>query len=112
MRLAALLLLAVITGCATTSHEERASLLAEPIDCASAEADIASLKAAMPSKGERARSVVQTMTPIGAVAGVATGSYTDRAAVLTGRTQDELSARIEEIKATCSIEQQSATGSR
>jgi hypothetical protein len=110
MRLAALILLAALTGCASTIHDERVSLLAEPIDCASADADIAALEAAMPSKGERAKSMVQTVVPIGAIASVATGSYRDRANVLTGRTQDELSARIEEIKATCGIEEPSRTG--
>jgi hypothetical protein len=97
------LLLGLLAGCATASHEERATLLAEPIDCATAPADLAALEAAMPSRGERAKSALQTVTPIGAAAGVVTGSYKDRAAVLTGRTESELNARIEAIKAECAI---------
>ncbi|MEL7471623.1 MAG: hypothetical protein AAFN27_24480 [Pseudomonadota bacterium] len=95
-----------LAGCASTAiYDERESLLAEPVDCAVAEQDIADLEAAMPSRRERALSVVQSVTPIGAASGVVRGSYRDRAAVLTGRTEDELSARIEEIQQTCGIEQ-------
>ncbi len=103
MKLAPFALLALIAGCTTTIHADRASLLAEPVNCETAEADIAALEAAMPSRGERAKSVLQTVTPIGAVSGAVTGSYTDRAAVLTGRTKGELTARIEDIQATCGL---------
>lgn len=96
----------LLVGCASNAiHDERESLLAEPVDCDVAEEDIAALEAAMPSRGERALSVVQTVTPIGAASGVFRGSYRDRAAVLTGRTEGELSARIDEIRQTCGLEQ-------
>ncbi|MEL6475127.1 MAG: hypothetical protein AAFQ21_13675 [Pseudomonadota bacterium] len=99
-----------LAGCASTAvYDERESLLAEPVDCTVAEEDIAALEGAMPSRGERALSVVQTVTPIGAASGVVRGSYRDRAAVLTGRTKGELSARIEEIRQTCGLEQTDAT---
>ena len=100
----------LVAGCASTAiYDERESLLAEPVDCTVAEEDIAALEAAMPSRGERALSVVQTVTPIGAASGVVRGSYRDRAAVLTGRTEGELSARIDEIRQTCGLEQTEAT---
>jgi len=99
----------LLVGCTTTIYEERESLLAEPVDCAVADEDIAALEAAMPSRRERALSVVQTVHPVGAASGVVTGSYRDRAAVLTGRTKDELSARIEEIRQTCGLEQSDQT---
>ena len=93
-----------LVGCASNAvYEERESLLAEPVDCEVAEEDVAALEAAMPSRGERALSAVQSVTPIGAVSGVVRGSYRDRAAVLTGRTQGELTARIEEIRETCGL---------
>lgn len=103
MKLASLIVVALLAGCATASEEERASLLAEPVNCETAEEDIAALEAAMPSRGERAGSVVRTFTPVGVVAGVVTGSYRDRAAVLTGRTEEALAARISEINAECRI---------
>ncbi len=101
MKLATITLCLLVAGCASTVHDDRDSLLAEPIDCSVAEADIAALEAAMPTRRERALSAVQTVTPIGAVTGIVRGSYTDRAAVLTGRTQDELQARIDDIEETC-----------
>mgnify|MGYP006266905907 CR=1 FL=1 len=101
--LAAVVVAIFVAGCATATTEEREALLGKPIDCAVAEQDIAELDAAMPSRRERAGSVVQTVTPVGAVTSVATGSYRDRASVLTGRTEDELSARIEEIEQVCGV---------
>jgi len=96
----------LLAGCATASHAERESLLAQPINCDVAEEDIAALEAAMPSRQERAKAGVQSVTPIGAASGVLTGSYRDRASVLTGRTSDELNARIAEIKTECPSEEQ------
>lgn len=103
MRLASIGALAFLAGCATASHAEREALLAAPIDCATAQTDIAALEAAMPSRRERARSAVQSVTPVGAVGGVVTGSYDDRLAVLTGSTEEELSARIQAIQSECAI---------
>lgn len=95
----------LLAGCASSAvYEERESLLAEPINCDVAEEDIAALEAAKPSRRERALSAVQTVTPIGAATSVVSGSYKDRASVLTGRQEGELSARVEEIKQTCGIE--------
>lgn len=95
--------LSYLGGCATASHTERDALLAEPINCETAEEDILALKSALPSKGERARSAIQTVTPVGLVTGVATQSYKKRAAVLSGRTEDELQARIKQIREACEI---------
>lgn len=103
MKIAPLVLVGLVLGCATASHDERASLLAEPVNCETAQEDVAALQAAMPSRGERAKSAVQSVTPVGALSGVVRGSYRDRAAVLTGRTEEELAARIKEIQAQCAL---------
>ncbi len=103
MKLASISLLAVLAGCATTSHAERETLLAAPINCATAQTDIAALEAAMPSRRERARSAVQSVTPVGAVGGVVTGTYDERLGVLTGGAEEELSARIAAIQSECTI---------
>lgn len=103
MRLASIAALFLFAGCASASHGEREALLAAPINCATAETDIAALTAAMPSRRERARSVVQTVTPVGAVGGVVTGTYDERLGVLTGDIEDEMSARINAIQSECGI---------
>jgi hypothetical protein len=103
MKLEPLFLIALLAGCATASHKERASLLAQPVNCETAQEDIAALEAAMPSRGERAGSALKTVTPVGVVTGVVTHSYKNSAAVLTGRTKEELAGRISEIRAACGI---------
>ena len=110
MRIIAVFVL--IGGCATATVSERASLLAEPVDCATAQEDIAALEAAMPSRAERLASAVGTLTPIGAVAGAVTGSYGERADLLMGRTQAELDERIQEIRSTCRISEQAISETR
>lgn len=93
--------LALLAGCATASHAERTALLDAPIECTTADADIAALEAAHPSSGERARSILQSATPVGAVTGAATRSYADRASVAIGKTGSNIETRIAEIKQQC-----------
>ncbi|MEO0982834.1 MAG: hypothetical protein AAFX03_09315 [Pseudomonadota bacterium] len=103
MKPLAIAMLAVLGGCATASHDERSGLLDQPITCATAEEDLAALEAALPSRGERARSAVQSVTPVGVATGVVTGSYGDRVSVLTGAAEDELRTRMDEIETTCGL---------
>lgn len=101
MRLLFIAGLALLSGCATAGYGEREALLAAPVNCATAETDLAALEAAMPSRRERARAAVQSVTPVGAVSGAVTGTYDDRLEVLSGATEEQLSARIDEIKSQC-----------
>lgn len=101
MKLLLLCAVALPAGCASAGHADRAVLLNAPIDCSTAETDIAALEAAEPSGGERARSIIQSVTPVGLVTGAATGSYADRAAVATGKTQSAIDTRIVEIAQSC-----------
>lgn len=103
MRFVPVAAIMLLGACATVSHEEREALLAAPVNCATAEADLAALEAAMPSRRERARSAVQSVTPVGAVRGAVTGTYDDRLEVLTGATEEQLSARINAIETECGI---------
>tara|TARA_R110000765_G_scaffold53003_1_gene106429 strand:- start:126 stop:470 length:345 start_codon:yes stop_codon:yes gene_type:complete len=93
--------LALLAGCATASHAERTAFLDAPIECATADTDIAALEAAQPSPGERARSILQSATPVGVVTGAATRSYADRASVAIGKTGSDIETRIAEIKQQC-----------
>lgn len=96
MRRVIIPVLARVAGCAT-SHSERDARLAAPIDCEVAEADIAALEAAKPSRRERARSAMLSVTPVGVVKGAVTGKDDENLEVLTGSTEEELTARIDEI---------------
>ena len=92
-----------IAACATATHSERQALLEQPVNCETAKADISAIEEALPSSGERARSVAQSVTPVGAATGLISGKYEERFAILTGRTKEELEARIVEIETTCGI---------
>ncbi|MEL6569343.1 MAG: hypothetical protein AAFQ22_13065 [Pseudomonadota bacterium] len=106
MKILPMSLVALLAACATASHGERQALLAEPVSCATAEEDLAALEAALPSPGERARSAVQSVTPVGAASGVVSGDYDERVDVLTGRTSQDLIARMDEIRSTCGLAEQ------
>ncbi|GGD11314.1 hypothetical protein [Aquisalinus flavus] len=103
MRLACIAMIALLAGCATANQGGPETLLAAPVDCSTAESDLAALEAAMPSRRERARSAVQSVTPVGALSGAVTGTYTERLEVLSGATEEQLSARIDDIKSQCGI---------
>jgi len=97
----AMLTVGVVAGCAQTTQNERADLLDRPIDCATAEIDIAALKAAIPGAGERAAAGVRLVVPVARIAGRVTGQLDERREIASGRTEDDLRARIVEIKAAC-----------
>jgi hypothetical protein len=109
MTLSPLFLVVVVAGLGAAKHEERDTLLNKPVNCETAAEDIAALEAAMPSPGERLTSVVKSLTPVGAAVSVVTGNYKDNAAVLTGRTKEELTARVKEIQVTCGIPETTET---
>ena len=92
-----------IAACATATHSQRQALLEQPVNCETAKEDIAALEEALPSSAERARSVAQSVTPVGAATGLISGKYDENFAILTGRTKEELEARIVEIETTCEI---------
>ncbi len=99
--LIALLALGAVAGCAQTPWEARADLLDRPIDCEVADVDIAALEAAIPGAGERAAAGLRLVVPVSRIAGRVTGKLDDRREIASGRTEDELRARIAQIKAAC-----------
>lgn len=98
-----------LVGCATASHEERAELLEKPINCETAEDDMIELAEALPSGSERAKSVFQSVTPVGLATGVLKRENKDKIKVATGKTERDLEARITEIEQTCGLESTAGT---
>ena len=98
---AALLAVGALAGCAQTTQSERADLLDRPIDCETANIDIAALKAAIPGAGERAAAGVRLVVPVSRISGRVTGQLDDRREIASGRTEEDLRARIAEIEAAC-----------
>ncbi|HAH10728.1 MAG TPA: hypothetical protein DCL54_03515 [Alphaproteobacteria bacterium] len=109
MTLSPLFLVVVVAGLGSAKHEERDTLLNKPVNCETAAEDIAALEAAMPTGGERLKSAVQTFSPVGRVVGVVRGTREDTKDVLTGRTKEELTARVKEIRVACGLPEPTET---
>ncbi len=107
--LAALVAVGALAGCAQTTQTNRADLLDQPIDCATADIDIAALEAAIPGAGERAAAGVRLVVPVARIAGRVRGELDDRREIASGRTEEDLRARIAEIEAACPAASASAT---
>ncbi|MEL6171255.1 MAG: hypothetical protein AAFR02_04485 [Pseudomonadota bacterium] len=107
--LPAFALLLLVASCATASHDDRDALLAKPVDCATADADIEALTDALPSGGERTLSALQSITPVGLATGAVRREYRDRASVATGKTERNINSKIADIYETCSPDDEAVT---
>ena len=104
------MLLVLFTGCVSKNHSPIPSIndsvkrqLGAPINCATAQADIKLLEEERASVAKRIVSGVRSVFPISAVAGLLMGDYADRVHVATGQYNDDLGAKIGEIRAACGI---------
>jgi hypothetical protein len=100
------------TGCSNrknhsplpTISEEAQTELKKPVDCSTASQDIAILEEEKASVGKRMLSGVRSVFPIAAVAGILMGDYGDRVSVAAGTYNDDIEAKIKEIKTVCEIQ--------
>jgi len=97
----AMLAVGLVAGCAQTTQSDRADLLDQPIDCTTADIDIAALEAAIPGASERAAAGLRLIVPVARIAGRVTGQLDDRREIASGRTEEQLRTRIAEIEAAC-----------
>ena len=91
----------LLAGCTQTQQNARADLLDRPIDCAAADLDMAALEAAIPGAGERAAAGLRLVVPVTRIAGRGTGQLDDRREIASGRTEEDLRARIAAIEKAC-----------
>ncbi|MHC4187832.1 MAG: hypothetical protein ACYSRQ_06535 [Planctomycetota bacterium] len=96
-------LLVVQCGCAGHKKEVVQSL-DDPINCATAEADIRMLQHEKAHVGEQIASGVTAITPAGAVIGIATGTEGTKLQVATGEYDKMIDKRIAQIKEHCGID--------
>ncbi|MEM9902132.1 MAG: hypothetical protein AAF865_12335 [Pseudomonadota bacterium] len=97
----ALVTIATIARCSSEVQQERADLVGQPIDRATAADDITALAGVIPDRGERLSSGVRLVLPASLVVGAATGQLGDRSDIASGRSEDQIRARIAEIDAAC-----------
>ncbi len=71
------------------------------MDCGTAEADIAALEGEKVSAAERALAGAKMVVPAAAVTGILSGDYGNRAEMASGQYNDDVDAKIAEIRAAC-----------
>src|SRR3990172_6073381 len=86
-----------MTSCATQEKQVEQDLK-RPIHCATAEGDIRSLQHEKNHVTQQIAAGVMAITPIGLVAGVATGTEGKKIQVATGEYNKQIDAKIVEIK--------------
>ena len=96
-------IVAFLVGCATISEEAKYEI-DKPVDCSTAEYDIKILEGAKASAGKQALSGVRAVLPAGAVVGILSGDYKNRAKVATGQYNKDIDAKIQQIKDTCGMD--------
>ena len=101
--LVALCSLILLPACQTISKEAKIEL-AKPVECATAEQDIAILKREHASVAKMFINGVTAVTPAGAVLSILTLQEKDKLEVAIGVYNHRLSRKIEEIQDTCEIE--------
>jgi hypothetical protein len=86
-----------------TVSDEAKSNMAAPINCDTAEEDIAVLEEEKAGVGKRMLSGVRSVLPIAAAAGILLGDYRGRVEVATGKYNSDLEAKINEIRTSCGL---------
>lgn len=90
------------TGCKSISPEAEAEL-AQPTNCSTAHQDIATLEEERASVAERMLAGVRMVLPAAIVGGILQRDMRNRGKVAIGAYNDELEAKIAEIRAACGI---------
>ncbi len=90
-------------GCARSISEEAKADMAKPVDCSTAEQDIATLESEKASAAQQVSAGARSIVPLAAVAGLLRGDTKDRAAVASGKYNKQLDAKIAEIKQKCGL---------
>ncbi len=95
-------LVILVTGCAD-KYKKAEKQMKQPINCATAEADIRMLEHEKAHVQDQIAQGVTAITPAGAVIGILTKSEGTKLRVGTGEYNKMIDKRIAEIKAQCSI---------
>jgi hypothetical protein len=95
-----------LIGCASqykqeAKQEQQAKMT--PVNCATGQADIATLQAEKANNAQRAAAGVSAVLPIGLVAGLVTGTENEKGQVALGDYNKAIDRAIDRIKTTCNI---------
>ena len=92
--------LLVLSACSTIEDSTK-DQLAKPVSCETADEDIATLTAAIPSNLQRTRAAIRSVVPVAAATGIVTRDYRDRARVAVGLHERDLNTKIADIYEEC-----------
>ena len=101
-RLTAIACIAALAACTSISDDAKEALAA-PIDCRTAEQDIALLESERATTAEQVGAGIRTVSPVGAVAGLLRGDMQDRASVTTGEYNQMIDFKIADIRGACGL---------
>ena len=101
--LLAVALVVSLAGCQAIPKQAKEDL-AKPVDCATAEQDIATLKHEKASVEKMFFDGVTAVAPAGAVLSILTLQEKDKLEVAIGEYNHKINRKIEEIQHTCGIE--------
>ncbi len=93
----------LLAACASPISDDAKRELKQTVNCSTAKEDIATLEKEKADNAQRTLSGVTSVLPIGLVAGVVSGTAGDKAKVATSEYNDQIVAKIAEIKKTCGI---------
>ena len=98
-----LLVVLSLVSCKSISGEAKEDL-AKPVSCTTATQDIATLEGERASTKKKIATGVGSVVPQLAITGILMGDYRNRVKVATGKYNDDIEAKIAEIKSECGIE--------
>lgn len=98
----AFLAMVIMSGCSPISKEAKQEL-AQPVNCATAPADLRALASEKAHVGEQISAGVTAIVPVSLVINVATGTEKEHFQVATGEYNDMIDEKIAEIKTTCGL---------
>ena len=98
------LLFLTLAACAPPITQEAKQDLQRPIDCSTAQDDIAVLQSEKSNVNQQMLAGVTSMLPTAAVMGLLTGRQKDREEVLTGQYNNMINEKIDAIRRTCGVQ--------
>lgn len=94
--------LVLMAACSPVSKEAKQDM-AQPVNCATAPADLRALKAEKAHVGKQIVSGVTAIVPVSLVVNLVKGTEKEHFTVATGDYNDMLDKKIKEIKTTCGL---------
>jgi hypothetical protein len=93
----------LMSACASQYGATEQQVQSMPVNCATAEGDIRMLRSEKVSTEQQIAAGVSTITPIGLLAGAATGTEGTNAQVATGEYNRMIDQKISEIQRKCGV---------